>query len=128
MKRDTPGARAWARKPREAMKPMSKKAKARRVTWAAALRAWLKLPDVRCQVCGEPIDAATADKPHHKVLRSQGGTDAATNLLGVHRRCHTWLHDGLMSAQTFRARSRIARAAASPANLTNTLTIDWSAA
>ena len=128
MNRATDGAKAWARKPREAMAPMSKTAKARRVTWAAHLRAWLAMtPNPRCQVCGHPINAETADKPHHKMLRSKGGGDGPENLLGLHRACHTWLHDGLMGAQTDRARWRTQRAAQSPANLTNTLKVDWSA-
>ena len=42
-----------------------------------------------CELC----DAARAIDPHHRLRRTQGGTDDRSNLLFLCRRCHDWIHD-----------------------------------
>ena len=42
-----------------------------------------------CERCG----AAPIDHVHHRLRRSQGGTNMLVNLLGVCSRCHTAIHD-----------------------------------
>ena len=46
--------------------------------------------DYLCQWCLTPGGALDA---HHKTRRSQGGPDAAWNLVSVHRICHRYIHE-----------------------------------
>ncbi|MCA1572756.1 MAG: HNH endonuclease [Chloroflexi bacterium] len=43
-----------------------------------------------CEWCGE--QGGHLD-PHHVQRRSQGGSDSATNLKALHRRCHRYVHE-----------------------------------
>lgn len=43
-----------------------------------------------CQWCLEPGGALDA---HHRQRRSQGGKDVAWNLVSVHRKCHSYIHE-----------------------------------
>ena len=40
-----------------------------------------------CLVAGGRLD------PHHRIRRSQGGKDKASNLISVHRLCHSYIHE-----------------------------------
>ena len=46
--------------------------------------------DLTCQWCMVPGGALDA---HHVTRRSQGGPDAAWNLVSVHRICHRYIHE-----------------------------------
>ena len=125
MRRDTPGARAWAAKKRKAMRRESPKHRARREAWRLTLEAWVcrQLNEGRtplCQLCADPLPIMGPDiHAHHIELRSKGGKDNPANLAGLHSKCHDWLHDGSMSAVTITAQRRLAAFAAANCNLTN---------
>ena len=61
--------------------------------------AWERLRDEtfercenHCDLCGFPLEADWFDA-HHRKARSQGGQDATTNLVALHRACHKWVHE-----------------------------------
>jgi HNH endonuclease len=45
-----------------------------------------------CEAGKIGVCKVNAEHVHHKMLRSQGGTDDLDNLLDVCNRCHTWIH------------------------------------
>lgn len=47
----------------------------------------------RCQAGIDGVCVANATAVHHKLLRSQGGTDQPSNLMAVCCFCHFWIHD-----------------------------------
>lgn len=49
-----------------------------------------------CEIC----ELRPGTDPHHKVFRSQGGDDHATNLLWLCRYCHDGVHNGRLDRQT----------------------------
>jgi RNA-directed DNA polymerase len=55
---------------------------------------WLrKVQEGRCLVCGQPLAIATEDcHIHHRIWRSQGGSDTADNLELLHANCHRQIH------------------------------------
>lgn len=67
--------------------------------------AWLwREQGGRCPVCGQPITKQTRWHVHHKVRRSDGGSDKLTNLQLLHPTCHRQLH----SQQTERKLRKVA--------------------
>ena len=46
--------------------------------------------DLTCQWCRVPGGALDA---HHRLRRSQGGSDQGRFLVSVHRLCHSFIHD-----------------------------------
>lgn len=44
----------------------------------------------RCECCGKPLRARNR---HHRKLRSQGGSDAVTNLVLICPACHNTIHN-----------------------------------
>jgi len=47
----------------------------------------------RCVVCGQPLQIATEDcHIHHRIWRSEGGSDTADNLELLHANCHRQIH------------------------------------
>jgi hypothetical protein len=141
MKR-TPLKRKTAMKPgtkpmkRTRLAPIGKRGKRRQIAGKAALSEYVErfgFDDADgtrmapCQVCGDPAVAAWLH-PHHKKLRSQGGTEDHANLVAAHATCHLiFLHDGSMGLPaTPWGRSRIDTCAADPASLANGSPINWS--
>lgn len=57
-----------------------------------------------CQVCGstQKIGYRINGGVHHIVYRSRGGTDDPENLITLCTRCHTAVHDGILTAETLR--------------------------
>jgi hypothetical protein len=45
-----------------------------------------------CEAGKMGVCRIVAEHVHHKMLRSQGGTDELDNLLHVCTNCHTWIH------------------------------------
>ena len=49
----------------------------------------------RCERCGRPMSSMRAMDPHH--VEASGGRgekmDRLDNLMGLHRRCHAYLHE-----------------------------------
>lgn len=67
--------------------------------------AWLwREQGGRCPVCGQPITKQTRWHVHHKVRRSDGGSDKLTNLQLLHPTCHRQIH----SQQTERKLRKVA--------------------
>jgi 5-methylcytosine-specific restriction endonuclease McrA len=66
-------------------------ARARSRAWAAVCRAVFAACGNRCQVNG-PGCTGRAEHGHHKLPRSQGGRDVASNALAVCHRCHLRVH------------------------------------
>jgi RNA-directed DNA polymerase len=60
------------------------------------LRLWRRQHG-RCLHCGEAITTRTGWHSHHKVWRSQGGSDAADNRVLLHPTCHRQVHHALGS-------------------------------
>ncbi|PPE73938.1 group II intron reverse transcriptase/maturase [Solimonas fluminis] len=55
--------------------------------------AWLwREQGGKCPVCGQPITKQTRWHVHHKVRRSDGGSDKLTNLQLLHPTCHRQIH------------------------------------
>jgi 5-methylcytosine-specific restriction endonuclease McrA len=50
----------------------------------------LERDNYTCQFCG----CWTEERPHHKIYRSQGGSDIASNLITACCVCHRAIHDG----------------------------------
>lgn len=89
------------RKPRQAVKRISDKQRARTRNLAKLKREWIKAEFdregfCRCQGCRRPIydphDAALLLDAHHIVLRARGGTDDPLNLRMICRTCHMKEH------------------------------------
>ena len=52
-----------------------------------------KVQEGRCVVCGQPLQIATEDcHIHHRIWRSEGGSDTADNLELLHANCHRQIH------------------------------------
>jgi 5-methylcytosine-specific restriction endonuclease McrA len=67
---------------------------------AARIRDQYVMHLFRLNHLGEPCDLCErrpGTDPHHKVFRSQGGNDDATNLLWLCRPCHDDIHAGRTS-------------------------------
>jgi 5-methylcytosine-specific restriction endonuclease McrA len=62
-----------------------------------------------CQWCRTP--GGRLDAPHHRLLRSRGGSDKPGNLVTVHRICHDYIHAHPVEA---RARGFLLRATDEP--------------
>lgn len=60
-----------------------------RADWVALSAAILARSDGACEACGLPLPSPSSrwDR-HHRKLRSQGGQDVLTNLVGLHSECH----------------------------------------
>ncbi|MDM4772971.1 group II intron reverse transcriptase/maturase [Solimonas sp. SE-A11] len=55
--------------------------------------AWLwREQGGKCSVCGQPITKQTRWHVHHRVRRSDGGSDKLTNLQLLHPTCHRQIH------------------------------------
>ena len=86
MKR-TPLKRFTILKAHKPINKVSKKQKLRNEILAA-----IKPPkDNRCQKCGQFADFFGLQK-HHKIFRSQGGTDDLENIIWLCNNCHTKVH------------------------------------
>lgn len=87
------------------------------VDWTALTEAILARSDGACEACGLPLPSEWArwDR-HHRKLRSQGGEDALTNLVGVHSACHVNEPGSIhMEVDWAKERGLIVRSGASPA-------------
>jgi len=47
----------------------------------------------KCQLCGKEFSKGNEAHIHHKIPRSNGGTDSEKNLALLHKKCHKKLHD-----------------------------------
>lgn len=61
--------------------------------WAAARSQRLALALHLCEVMVPGVCTGEAHHVHHRLRRSQGGTDDFANLLAVCPACHSWVHD-----------------------------------
>lgn len=94
MRRDTPGALAWAKKPRARMKPRSKKGAEQAAVWAAEKAAHL-LIEPMCQHRGRGVPIANCSGPldvHHVQPRGMGGRRGeAGPKVTLCRAAHDWV-------------------------------------
>ena len=52
-----------------------------------------KRQEGRCVVCGQPLRIAEDDcQIHHRIWRSQGGSEMADNMELLHANCHRQIH------------------------------------
>jgi len=52
-----------------------------------------KVQEGRCVMCGQPLAIAAEDcHIHHRIWRSQGGSDTVDNLELLHANCHRQIH------------------------------------
>ena len=56
----------------------------------------------RCEIALPRICAGTATDPHHKKLRSRGGSNDLVNLIDSCRACHRAIHDHRPGTERFR--------------------------
>lgn len=49
----------------------------------------------QCDFCGQQLNATDL---HHRLQRSLGGKDRASNLVALHRRCHNLIHNNIADA------------------------------
>ena len=103
MRRDTPGAMAWAKKPRARMKPRSKKGAEQAAVWAAEKAAHLageptcqhKARGVPLEECWGPLDV------HHIEPRGAGGRRGeAGPKVTLCRAAHDWVETHRAIAKT----------------------------
>ena len=67
-----------------------------------------KVQEGRCVVCGQPLQLTTEDcHIHHRIWRSEGGSDTADNLELLHANCHRQIH--VQEGRTETAASREGR-------------------
>ena len=62
------------------------------------LRLWWN-QDKRCPICSQPITKESGWHVHHKLRRTDGGTDKQSNLVLLHPTCHTQVHSREISKQ-----------------------------
>ncbi|NJN29873.1 MAG: group II intron reverse transcriptase/maturase [Synechococcales cyanobacterium RM1_1_8] len=61
-------------------------------TYPKAAQRIIRLQGARCSHCGQSLFNGEEVHIHHKTLRSQGGTNHASNLMALHMVCHLQLH------------------------------------
>ena len=116
----------------KAMRRESPKHRKRRIGWQRILdeyfqRAKDSEQTAKCQSCQGDLERDLAH-PHHKLLRSEHGTDEPENFLVLCGVCHIlFIHDNQMGAQTPKAKERCEAARKSDANSVNCFRIIWSA-
>lgn len=67
--------------------------------WAQARRERLDLADGWCEALVPNCCTGVAVHVHHRLRRSQGGTDRLGNLLAVCAACHGWIHAHVAESQ-----------------------------
>jgi hypothetical protein len=80
-----------ARKSR--IRPKSAKQAAKDRAGAKVKRAVMESGDGACEARIENVCRGRAVDPHHKVKRSAGGKDEASNLMRTCRWCHIWIEN-----------------------------------
>ena len=77
---------------RSRIAPVSSKRRKRMAAYARAREQVAERCGGRCEARVDGVCTGWLEHVHHRRLRSQGGTDDLSNLIGCCNSCHRWAH------------------------------------